>query len=97
VLTGVAVDYILFIQPKTPVTVNVNPNEAQAVSWVTPSELKEMFKDSKLSFTPWFKLICQSMLFEWWSHLDSGLDKYLNETEIRRMLEAPKDLSQDLS
>ena len=37
------------------------------------------------SFTPWFKLICETMLFEWWSNLNSGLEKYLGETEIRRM------------
>ncbi|KAF2671588.1 isopentenyl-diphosphate delta-isomerase [Microthyrium microscopicum] len=84
------IDYILFIQPKAPVTLNINPNEVQDTRWVTPEDLKSMFSDSQLKFTPWFKLICQSMLFEWWDHLDSGLDKYLNETEIRRMLEPPK-------
>jgi isopentenyl-diphosphate delta-isomerase len=47
--------------------------------------LKAMFKDPSLKFTPWFKLICESMLYEWWDHLDSGLEKYLGETEIRRM------------
>lgn len=45
-----------------------------------------MFKDPALKFTPWFKLICESMLFEWWSCLDSGLEEYLGEKEIRRML-----------
>jgi isopentenyl-diphosphate delta-isomerase len=85
------VDYILFIKPTKPVTLNVNPNEARDTAWVTQDELKAMFKDPKLKFTPWFKLICQSMLFEWWSHLDSGLDEYLNEKEIRRMLDPPKD------
>uniref|UniRef100_A0A8H7TW85 isopentenyl-diphosphate Delta-isomerase n=1 Tax=Bionectria ochroleuca TaxID=29856 RepID=A0A8H7TW85_BIOOC len=30
-------------------------------------------------------LICDSMLFEWWQKLDGGLEKYLNEQEIRRM------------
>lgn len=44
-----------------------------------------MFKDEGLKFTPWFKLICHSMLFEWWEHLDQGLDQYLGETQIRRM------------
>ena len=33
------------------------------------------------------------MLFEWWNHLDGGLDKYIGEKEIRRMLDPPKDLS----
>ena len=65
----------------------------QDTKYVAQSDLKEMFKDSKLKFTPWFKLICQSMLFEWWSHLDEGLDKYTGEKEIRRMLDPPKDLS----
>jgi isopentenyl-diphosphate delta-isomerase len=45
-----------------------------------------MFNDPALKFTPWFELICHSLLFEWWEHLDEGLDKYMNEQEIRRML-----------
>jgi isopentenyl-diphosphate delta-isomerase len=57
----------------------------QDTKYVTAEELKAMFKDSSLTFTPWFKLICESMLLEWWEHLDSGLDKYLGETQIRRM------------
>jgi len=76
------IDYILFIQAA--VDLNVNPNEAKDVRYVTPNELREMFKNDKLSFTPWFKLICETMLFEWWSNLKS-LDAYKNEQEIRRM------------
>jgi len=53
---------------------------------VSAEKLEELFDDPTLKFTPWFKLICQSMLFEWWAHLDSGLGKYENEQEIRRML-----------
>lgn len=61
-------------------------NEAQATQWVSAEKLKEMFKDPSLKFTPWFKLICESMLFEWWASLDNGLEKYTDEQEIRRML-----------
>lgn len=53
---------------------------------MTEDDLKTMFKDDSLLFTPWFKLICQNMLFEWWGSLDQGLDKYKGETAIRRML-----------
>ncbi|KAB5532650.1 NUDIX hydrolase domain-like protein [Coniochaeta sp. 2T2.1] len=77
------IDYILFI--KANVDLNINLNEVRATAYVTPEELKKQFTDPKLSFTPWFKLICNSMLFEWWGHLDSGLEKYTNEQEIRRM------------
>lgn len=77
------VDYILFI--KANVDLNINPNEVKDAKYVTPDELRAQFKDPKLTFTPWFKLICESMLFEWWENLDSGLEKYTNEQEIRRM------------
>jgi isopentenyl-diphosphate delta-isomerase len=77
------IDYILFI--KADVDLNINPNEVQATKYVSADELKEMFKDDSLKFTPWFKLICNSMLFEWWQHLNGGLEKYKGETEIRRM------------
>ncbi|CEJ84764.1 Putative Isopentenyl-diphosphate Delta-isomerase [[Torrubiella] hemipterigena] len=77
------IDYILFI--KANVDLSINPNEVQATQYVTPETLKAQFQDPKLKFTPWFKLICDSMLFEWWANLDSGLDKYLNEQQIRRM------------
>lgn len=80
----VSVDYILFI--RADVDLNVNPNEVQDTRYVSQSDLKAMFEDKSLKFTPWFKLICQSMLFEWWDHLDSGIKKYIGEKEIRRML-----------
>lgn len=78
------VDYILFI--KTDVDHTRNPNEVKDTRYVSELELKTMFKDDRLKFTPWFKLICESMLFEWWEHLDQGLEKYTGEKIIRRML-----------
>ena len=80
----VSVDYILFI--KANIDHTPNPNEVKDTRYVSETELKGMFKDDSLKFTPWFKLICESMLFEWWEHLDEGLDKYTGETKIRRML-----------
>jgi len=77
------VDYILFI--KANVDLTINPNEVRDSLYISEGELKTMFKDNSLKFTPWFKLICQSMLFEWWEHLDEGLDKYKGEKQIRRM------------
>ena len=71
---------------KANVDLNPSPNEVKATQYVTPEKLKEQFNDLSLKFTPWFKLICNTMLFEWWAHLDSGLDKYAGEKEIRRML-----------
>lgn len=64
---------------------DINENEVQDTKYVGEEELKTMFKDDTLKFTPWFKLICHSMLFEWWEHLDNGLVKYMGEKQIRRM------------
>jgi isopentenyl-diphosphate delta-isomerase len=77
------IDYILFIKAK--VDLEPNLNEVKDVRYVSADQLKAMFEDPELKFTPWFKLICNSLLFEWWEHLDSGLEKYLHETGIRRM------------
>ncbi|KAH6856546.1 NUDIX hydrolase domain-like protein [Chaetomium sp. MPI-CAGE-AT-0009] len=77
------IDYILFI--KANVDLNPSENEVQATQYVTADRLKQMFQDPTLKFTPWFKLICNSLLFDWWKHIDSGLEKYMNEQEIRRM------------
>ena len=79
-----AVDYILFL--KADVDVDINRNEVQATRFVSQTDLKAMFADPSLKFTPWFRLICESMLYEWWDHLDTGLDKYTDEQVIRRML-----------
>jgi len=34
-----------------------------------------------LKFTPWFQLICQKFLFEWWNSLDN-LDQFASEKEV---------------
>ncbi|EPS33021.1 Isopentenyl-diphosphate Delta-isomerase [Penicillium oxalicum] len=78
------IDYILFIQ--TDVDLDPNPNEVRDTKYVSAEDLQAMFKQPDLTFTPWFKLICNSMLFEWWGHLGTpALDKYKGETQIRRM------------
>ncbi|KAI4086961.1 MAG: hypothetical protein LQ344_007130 [Seirophora lacunosa] len=77
------IDYILII--KSDVDHTANPNEVKDSKYVSQQDLRQMFEDGSLKFTPWFKLICNTMLFEWWDHLDQGLDGYKGETEIRRM------------
>ncbi|KEZ41143.1 hypothetical protein SAPIO_CDS7218 [Scedosporium apiospermum] len=75
------IDYILFI--KANVDLDVNANEVKATQYVTADELKAQFKDPSLKFTPWFKLICDTMLFEWWSNIDGDLSKYTNNEIVR--------------
>lgn len=76
-----AVDYILFI--KANVTFEAVPNEVRDTKWVTPEELKKLIADPEEKITPWFKLICETRLFEWWSHLDTGLEKFTDDKILR--------------
>ena len=83
------IDYILIIKPtvKPGITLKPNANEIRDFKWVTQEDLKAMFQDKQYQFTPWFQLICNSLLFEWWQNLDHGhLEKFKNEQEILRML-----------
>lgn len=76
------IDYILII--KADAKVHPNLNEVRDQKYVSRSELKEMFNNPELVFTPWFKLICESYLFKWWDDLDN-LKEVKNDT-IDRML-----------
>jgi isopentenyl-diphosphate delta-isomerase len=86
------IDYILFIEAT--VDLDINKNEVQDTRWVSADELKQMFEDVEsktgndkaLKYTPWFKLICEELLFKWWDALREGqLKEYTNEAEIQRM------------
>lgn len=78
------IDYILIMQAKNDITINANYNEVRDFKWVSQQELQNMFKDPELVFTPWFKLICEKFLFQWWSKLDL-LEQFKDDT-IHRML-----------
>jgi isopentenyl-diphosphate delta-isomerase len=66
------------------VDLEINPNEAKDYRYVTAEELKAMFEDKNLKYTPWFKLICETLLFKWWENFDN-LEPFENEKAIRRM------------
>lgn len=67
------VDYCLVV--KKDVNLNPNLNEVKKWDYVTPVELKKLLSDAEdkgsgLVVTPWFKLIAQHHLFEWWENLN---------------------------
>ena len=42
--------------------------------------------DKALTHTPWFRPICEGMLFQWWEALEKGnLKDFIDDKEIRRM------------
>jgi len=81
------IDYILLLRDAD-VTLRPSANEVRDTRWVTPGELRRMFEDEGNEFTPWFRLICERLLFEWWECIgdEERLRRHMNERHIRRML-----------
>lgn len=86
------IDYILFVEAD--VTLEPSKNEVKDIKWVSADELRQLFKDVEthtgvhkdLKYTPWFKLICEGMLFNWWEALVQGrLSEFTGDSGIRRM------------
>ncbi|KAJ3323866.1 isopentenyl-diphosphate delta-isomerase idi1 [Boothiomyces sp. JEL0866] len=66
------VDYIFIYQGH--VDVNANPNEVQAIKYVSKQELVEIFEtanETNIKITPWFRLIVENFLYKWWDKLDN--------------------------
>lgn len=78
------IDYILILKAKKTVTLDPSYNEVRDIKYVSKDELKEMFNDKDLVFTPWFKLICETSLFKWWDNLDNLAQ--FRDDEIHRLL-----------
>lgn len=65
-------DYIIFARHD--VTLEPNSDEVDSTRWVTAQELRDMMRPgSGLQWSPWFRVIAEHFLFEWWDDLDAVL------------------------
>lgn len=81
------IDYILFI--KTAVDLQPNPEEVDAVKYVSLTELQQMLSEgSGCKWSPWFRIIADKWLACWWRDLDSTLEtnKYVDLTTVHHIL-----------
>ena len=66
------IDYILFL--KTDVDCKPNPEEVDAVKYVTLPELQSMMQPtSGLLWSPWFRILANHFLDKWWDDLDQTI------------------------
>jgi len=77
------IDYILFLQ-KDNLKINANDDEIQEIRWVKLDKVKEMVAKENVSLTPWFELILNSRLPQWWNNLGS-LKQFEDHEKIHRM------------
>ena len=66
-------DHILFARAPPNMEVSPNPNEISEVQWVTEDELNKWLSEKPQDgriIAPWFRLIAENILPEWWGNLD---------------------------
>ncbi|XP_058504099.1 isopentenyl-diphosphate Delta-isomerase 1 [Solea solea] len=79
------IDYILFMQKD--VELSPDTNEIKSYCYVSKEELREMLdkgKRKELEITPWFSLIAETFLFQWWDNLQN-LKQFMDHDNIHRM------------
>ncbi len=80
------IDYVFLVKGKY--DLNPNTNEVKEVKYVSMNELKQMIEEEKnaksgVLLTPWFKLIADEYLFNWWKNLDN-LDLVKDQENIHK-------------
>jgi isopentenyl-diphosphate Delta-isomerase len=64
-------DYIFILKHSKNFHYNINPEEVKDVQYVNQQKLKEILKNENLLKTPWFRMIANHFLFEWWNNLEN--------------------------
>ena len=67
------VDYIFFIQVDEEPSLDINPDEVAEYKYVSSEELRSMFDDPALKWSPWFLGIMERGGFKWWEDLEGTL------------------------
>lgn len=79
------VDYILLIQKD--ITVHPNPNEVKQIRYASKGDILPFIASLESQgqvITPWFKLVIENFLFEWWNNLHN-LKKFEDHHQIHRL------------
>ena len=67
-------DNILFARAPNNLELNVNSNEISEIAWISQHEMENWLSDHPTRsgiIAPWFRLIAENILPEWWGNLDS--------------------------
>jgi len=82
------IDYILWleVEDKNDVKLNLNENEVKDIKWVSIDECKLLLNDNKMLLTPWFRLICEHVLFKWWDDWKKSDKIYEDKDRIYKLI-----------
>ncbi|XP_077514917.1 isopentenyl-diphosphate delta isomerase [Amblyomma americanum] len=79
------IDYILFVHKD--VTVKPNPNEVKESLYISRKDILPFISSLEMQgrvITPWFKLVVENFLFDWWDNLHD-LKKLEDHATIHRL------------
>jgi len=77
------IDYILFLQKD--LDIKPNANEIECVKYASLDEVNEMYRlQDAYTLTPWFRLILETLLPQWWKNLNN-LSKFIDHNKIHRL------------
>ena len=66
-------DHILFARAPPNMKIEPNPNEVSELEWISQGELEDWISENPKRtgvIAPWFRLIAENILPEWWGNLD---------------------------
>ncbi|GAB1601162.1 isopentenyl-diphosphate Delta-isomerase 1-like isoform X1 [Argonauta hians] len=78
------IDYVLFI--KKNVDLNLNRNEVDSTMYLNSDGVRDLIKNHQhrgILLTPWFLLIVENFLFQWWDNLQSLNTQFDHKTIYR--------------
>lgn len=78
------IDYILFCRKN--VDININENEVKSYNYFSQEKLKTFLESAGTEnrpITPWFRMIADTFLFDWWDKLDD-LDSVKDHKTIHK-------------
>lgn len=79
------VDYILFVHKD--VAIKPNPNEVKESLYISRNDISHFISSLEVQgqvITPWFKLVVENFLFDWWDNLHN-LSKFEDHATIHRL------------
>lgn len=79
------IDYVLFLQVNK-ITIDPNPDEVSEIRWVPRSTVNDFVKTINAPLTPWFKLMLEHQLLDWWDNLHN-VQKLQDHSNIHRFSE----------
>lgn len=68
------IDYVLFLKCQHEPIVHANPDEVDEYRYVSIVDLKIMFEEVGLLWSPWFRGIMENGGFEWWEMLQETIE-----------------------